>query len=203
MTRRPPSFRPLGGLFLLLALSGSRAALARDSTMVGTPLGKPPVLQGRNHLVANAPTARWQTPSHGRCRTIRYRSAAALPGTVVRLLCPWGTAMLGWSVPVRSTPWRCATGNYRPGGASCLTPPLPAPTVALCRGGGRIPLYRYHVLGNCGDANGRRGLDVAVTVAQTTIESARRPARHGRRAICCPLRTIYESGGTAAQPPRP
>jgi hypothetical protein len=182
-----------GSLFLILPASVVlRAAVVSDSTAVGNPLAAPSVRQGRNHLVTDAATARTQSADPGRCRTIRFRTAASLRGKLVRLLCPWGTAMLGWSVPVRSTPWRCASGGYRPDGAGCLIPPLPNRTLLLCRGGGRVPLYRYRVLGTCADAGLGRGLEVGITIAQTTIENVRRAARHGRRAVCCPLRTIYE-----------
>jgi hypothetical protein len=198
---RPPS-RVFGAL-LLLCLCSLRTTVASDSTAVRNPLTTPAVRQGRNHLVANASTSSRQAASDGRCRTIRFRSVTTLPGALVRLLCPWGTAMLGWSVPVHVTPWRCATGGYRPYGAACLTPPLPEPTVALCRGGGRVPLYRYRTLGTCADAGRGRGLETAVLTARTVVENVRRAARHGRRAICCPLRTIYEHGDAQAQTDRP
>ncbi|MCL5799623.1 MAG: hypothetical protein M1574_05985 [Gammaproteobacteria bacterium] len=189
-------------LLLLLVPILRTATGAIDSSTVGDPLQSAPVTQKDNHLVANTPTARAQAPYQGRCRTIRYRAAVALTGAIVHLLCPWGTAMLGWSVPIRTTPWRCATGRYRPDGPACLVPPLPDPSVSLCRGG-RIPLYNYHVLGSCTDAGSGQGLDVAITVAQTTVVNTRRAARHGRRAICCPLRTIYTKARATASPTHP
>lgn len=54
-----------------------------------------------------------------------------------------------------------------------------------------MPLYRYRTLGSCADSGGGRGVDVAILGVRTVVTDLRRPARHGRRAVRCPLRTVY------------